>query len=130
MNLYILIAAILCLILGIVHSFLGEYLIFKLKRKKGNLIPSIASSDFKERHLRIVWATWHLTSLLAFLIGALLIKTSLEQSAFNPNIYSFIIESITYTMFSASLLVLIGTRAKHTAWVVLIIIGTLLILGT
>jgi ABC-type proline/glycine betaine transport system permease subunit len=130
MNSYILIAAIFCIMLGLVHSFLGEYLIFKTKRKKGNFIPSIVSSDLTERHLRIVWATWHLTSLFGLLIGILLFKIASEHSALSLRINHFILESITYTMFTASLLVLVGTRGKHPAWVVLILIGIILILGT
>lgn len=126
MNTYILIAGILCFLLGMVHSILGEYLIFKNKREKRELVPSKESPELKERHLRILWATWHLTSLFGWCIGVILINISLEQ---NLKRYDFILLSISYTMFLASLLVLIGTKGKHPGWVVLLVIGILLIVG-
>lgn len=110
MNVYIFVAGILCFLLGIVHSVLGEYLIFKDKRNKGKLVPSKESPALKERHLRILWATWHLTSLFGWCIGAILIRISQKQ---NLESHGFMLQSITYTMFLTSLLVLIGTKGKH-----------------
>ncbi len=59
--------------------------------------------------------------------GAILMKISLEQ---NLEYYDFILQSITFTMFLASILVLIGTKGKHPGWIVLLLIGILLILGS
>lgn len=129
MNTYIFVAGILCFLLGIIHSVLGENLIFKSKRNKGSLVPSKKSPALKERHLRIIWATWHLASLFGWCIGAILIIISRNQNAPLINSFDFILQTIMYIMFSASLLVLIGTKAKHPGWVVLLIIGILLILG-
>lgn len=127
MNPYFFLAAILCFLLGIVHSFLGEYLIFNKKRNKGSIVPSKSSADLNERHLRILWATWHLSSIFGWCLGAILIKISLEQ---NLEHYDFILQSITYGMFLTSLLVVIGTKGKHQGWIVLVLIGILLILGS
>jgi len=129
MNTYIFVAGILCFLLGIVHSILGEYLIFKTKRDKGSLVPSKESSELKERHLRIIWATWHLASIFGWCIGTILVKISLAQNEQQYDSYGFIIQSITYTMFLGSLLVLVGTKGKHPGWIVLLVIGILLILG-
>lgn len=129
MNFYFLIAGILCVLLGLVHSILGEYLIFKDKRVKGNLVPTKVNADLKERHLRIIWATWHLVSLFGWCIGAFLVKASLDVSSLNDQIGNFIINTTIFTMFASSFLVLIGTKGKHPGWIVLALIGLLLIIG-
>ncbi len=129
MNLYLLIAGILCFFLGVAHSFLGEYLIFKHKRNKGSLVPSKGSAALKERHLRILWATWHLASVFGWCIGAILIKISVLEILQNQELIDFILQSIIYTMFFTSLLVLVGTKGKHPGWIVLLIIGIVTIIG-
>ncbi|WP_025667631.1 hypothetical protein [Aquimarina megaterium] len=129
MNTYLCIAGMLCFFLGIVHSILGEYLIFNSKRKKGNLVPSKKSEALKERHLRILWATWHLASVFGWCIGAVLIKISVEYNELKSTSIDFIIQSIIYTMFLTSLLVLVGTKGKHPGWIVLLLIGILVVIG-
>lgn len=129
MNIYFLIAGTLCFILGLFHSILGEYLIFKNKRKTGNLVPTKVNTELKERHLRIIWATWHLSSFFGWCIGAFLIKTSLDQNELDFELTNFIINSTALTMFASSLLVLIGSKGKHPGWIVLILIGILLLIG-
>ncbi len=129
MNTYLCIAGILCFLLGIIHSILGEYLIFNSKRNRGSLVPSKKSEALKERHLRILWATWHLASVFGWCIGAILIKISIEYNELKSTSIDFIIQSIIYTMFLASLLVLVGTKGKHPGWVVLLLIGILVVIG-
>jgi hypothetical protein len=129
MNIYLLIAAILCFFLGLVHSFLGEYLIFKHKRKKGSLVPSKGSIELKERHLRILWATWHLASVFGWCIGAILMKIAVTENLLNKELSNFILQSIIITMFFSSAVVLIGTKGKHPGWIVLLLIGILTIIG-
>lgn len=130
MNTYLILAGILCILLGIAHSVIGEYLIFNDKRNKGSLVPSKKSAELKERHLRIIWATWHLSSFLGWCIGAILIKISIEQNELNSNITDFIVQSIIYAMFASSLLVLFGTKGKHPGWVGFLLIGILLVIGS
>lgn len=129
MNSYLLTAAILCFFLGLVHSFLGEYLIFINKRKKGSLVPSKANVELKERHLRILWATWHLASVFGWCVGVILIKIALTENLLNKELVDFILQSIVFTMIFSSLLVLVGTKGKHPGWVVLLLIGILTIMG-
>ncbi|WP_339697982.1 hypothetical protein [uncultured Roseivirga sp.] len=130
MNTYTLSAAILCFLLGLVHSILGEYLIFKEKRIKGRFVPSKTGVELKERHLRILWATWHLTSLFGWCIGAFLIKVSLQKTSLNSDLIDFIITSTSYTMLAAALLVLLATKGKHPGWIILLLIAVLLITGS
>lgn len=129
MNNYLFIAGLLCFILGVVHSFLGEYLIFKDKRNKGRLIPSKNSNELKERHLRILWATWHLASVFGWCIGAILIKIAVLESQQNTEITCYILNAIHYTMFISSALVAVGTKGKHPGWIVLLAIGLLVFIG-
>ncbi|MFZ1807989.1 MAG: hypothetical protein WAU36_12230 [Cyclobacteriaceae bacterium] len=129
MNTYFLIAGILCFILGIVHSILGEVLIFKDKRNNGSIIPSKNSTELKERHLRIIWATWHLASVLGWCIGIILVRISLEQKDLSLKFIEMAIQPMIYTMFAGAFLVLIGTKGKHPGWVVLLLIGILLLIA-
>ena len=128
MNYYLLIAGILCFILGLIHSFLGEFLIFKNKRKKA-LVPNQGSQDLKERHLRILWATWHLASVFGWCIGAILIKISYNSRDINSSFTAFVIQSSMSAMLISSFLVLVGTKGRHPGWGGLAVIGSLLMFG-
>ncbi|MFD2725410.1 hypothetical protein [Hyunsoonleella rubra] len=129
MNQYLFIAGTLYFILGLVHSILGEILIFKNLKKSNKIIPTIVTSKLKERHLRIIWATWHLTSLFGWCIGVLLIKIGTRQTEMSADMMQFIITCIAITMLCASFLVFISTKGKHLGWIVLLIIGITPILG-
>jgi len=129
MNWHFFIAGIFCLLLGIAHSILGEFLIFKDKRREGSLIPSKGSEGLKQRHLRIIWATWHLASVFGWCLGAILIKVSIAQSSLNVSFVEFIIHSMIFAMLITSLLVLAATKGKHPGWIVLLVIAILLWMG-
>ena len=129
MNIFLIIAGLLCFLLGIVHSILGEYLIFNSKRKKGHLVPSMVNSELKERHLRILWATWHLVSVFGFCFGIILIYIALLRSEVNTGIIHLLIKSIASAMFMSALLVLVGTKGKHPGWIILLVITILIIIG-
>lgn len=129
MNTYILIAGILCIVLGLIHSLLGEYLIFKHKRNKSELVPTKGGKDLREKHLRIIWATWHLASIFGLCIGLLLIRLSNDSNQMDALLLSSIFQIVTVSMFIASFLVLYSTKAKHPGWIVLLFIGVLLLLG-
>lgn len=129
MNIYFLIAGILCFILGFAHSIVGESLMFKDKKKPGHIVPTKGSTELKGPHLRIIWANWHLSSLFGWCIGAFLIKISLHQHKLDAALLDFMLGSIVFTMFASSLLVLIATKGKHPGWIVLLLIGILCIIG-
>ena len=125
MNLPILIAGLLCLLLGVAHSLIGEVLIFHKKRRKGALVPSKGGEGLKEKHLRIIWATWHLASFFGWAFGAILIRLALfEEGAKLAN--QFMIQAISISTLAAGLLVFIATKGKHPGWIVLLIISALL----
>lgn len=129
MNIYFLISGILCFLLGISHSILGEYLIFNSKRDSGALVPTLGDENLKERHLRILWATWHLASVFGWCIGVILIKFSVHQSDINLGATELIVWCIVWTMLFSSLIVFTATNGKHPGWIVLLVIGVLLLTG-
>ncbi len=130
MDHYIYVAGLLCFILGSVHSILGEVLIFRKLSKSNKIIPTITTSKLKERHFRIIWATWHLTSLFGWCIGAILLKMATKYNIQTNELFQFILTSITITMFRSSLLVFIATKGKHLGWTILLIVGILTLLET
>jgi len=130
MNLYYLIAGILCFILGLVHSILGETMIFKNKRNKGSIVPSKKGPDLREGHLRIIWSTWHLASVFGWCLGFILIKVALADTNVYGAYFELLSAPILLTMFLGSALVLIGTKGKHPGWIVLLLIGVLIFLGS
>lgn len=111
---YFLIAAILVVIVGIIHSVLGEFLIFRHLRKNG-IVPILAAPPLRERHVRILWASWHMVTVFGFGFGVVLLW--LSQSMPNGNYEPFIKEVIIYSMLANSLLVLWATRGKHLGWI-------------
>ena len=129
MNLYFLIAGLLCFPLGIAHSLLGEVLIFKEKRQKGQIVPNIVNEELKERHLRIIWATWHMCSVFGFSLGVILIYIALNIHQLSPEITQVFVSVISLAMFLGGFFVLGATKAKHPGWIVFLIIGILLLLG-
>ena len=130
MNTYFFFAGILCFVLGLVHSILGEYLIFLRKRNKGCLVPTKVQSDLKEGHLRIIWATWHLASVFGWCIGVILLKIATDPGEMNSGLGAVIIQSAIYSMALGAALVLIGTKGRHPGWIVLLLIALLLWMGS
>ncbi|MGW9686351.1 hypothetical protein [Flagellimonas sp. 2504JD1-5] len=130
MNTYFLAAGILCILLGLAHSIFGEILIFNGKRNKGSIVPTKKNPGLRTRHLRIIWANWHLSSVFGWCLGAILIKIALTYNDLNHEIGTFIVRAIICTIFTGSLLVLVGTKGKHPGWIVLFVIGILLIIGS
>lgn len=56
MHMLLAIAAGLAFLTGIVHSVLGELLIFRHLRS-GTLVPTTDALPLKSRNIRIIWAT-------------------------------------------------------------------------
>lgn len=129
MNVYFLSAGILCILLGIAHSVIGEYLIFHPRRVGNNLVPTASSKELRERHLRILWATWHLATVFGAGFGLLLMQVSAIPNAATTEFAGFMIAAIQYVMLAGSLLVLVATRGKHPGWFVLLCIAILLWMG-
>jgi hypothetical protein len=92
-------------------------------------MSTLVSNSLKERHLRIIWATWHLASIFGFCIGTLLIKIALDQNLVSTELLKFITISISVSMLCSSILVFTGTKGKHPGWIILLGIGILTFLS-
>lgn len=110
-------------LVGLVHSVLGEVLVFRALRTRG-IVPTTAQPLLRERQLRIVWASWHLVTLLGWLLAALLWRLAAEPPA-APWV-AWTTSAIGVTVAACGLLVLYATRGRHPAWAVLLGIAALL----
>lgn len=124
----LLAAGLLTFLLGLIHSIMGEVLIFKRLRSSG-VIPTNGGSLLKERHVRILWASWHLVTVFGWGLAVILCWFSMSASA-EVVIPSFIASSVVISMVAGSALVLIGTTGKHPGWLVLAAIAILTLLGS
>lgn len=105
----------LLVLLGLVHSLLGERLIFRQLRDKG-LVPTRSQPQLRERQLRITWAAWHLVTLFGWALAALLWQLAgLPDSA----LHDVIVKTTLASTAAGAALVLYATRARHPGWVVL-----------
>lgn len=108
-------AAVLVVLLGIAHSILGErYILTRLFRRE---LPKLfGGSEFTRNTLRFAW---HLTTLLAFALGAIL---WLLPSAPPPERLARV---LGWLLIASGALPLVFTRGRHLAWVVLFAAGGL-----
>lgn len=102
------IAGYLAIALGLVHSVLGERLIFARWRK--------TPPDIPRQHRGIIWASWHALTLFGAVIGIILIRVPLDAPT---------IMIIGVVMVLAAIFVAYGTRWRHPGWIILTVIGGL-----
>lgn len=125
MNTYFLIAAIIAVLVGLIHSALGELLIFKKLRSAG-LIPKQPAPPLQARNIRILWATWHLASVFGFAFASILFSFAYGDSAPDTRI----INALIFAFVGGSGLVLVATRGKHPGWIGLLLVAVLTYLGS
>ncbi|GEM44412.1 hypothetical protein [Deinococcus cellulosilyticus] len=116
---HLLIAAILMVLIGAIHSVLGEILIFQRLRKNG-WIPTEGAPILKESHVRILWATWHLGSVFGWGMACLLFQMAHQPSETGTE------GVIALSSALAGLLVLVGTHGRHPGWVGLLAVALLI----
>lgn len=122
---YLIAAGVLMILIGIAHSVIGEILIFRQLRA-GTIVPLLAPPPLRERHLRILWANWHLTSALGWGLAALLILIAVAP---DPSSYALQVRTIAVATLAGSLLVLYATRGRHPGWIGLLVAAVLAWLG-
>jgi hypothetical protein len=120
MNRLFLAAASLAFIVGLVHSILGEALIFRRMRER-SLIPTNGGRVLGEGHVRILWASWHILTVFGWCLAAILLWLSQAQPAGSR----LLSQAIVIAMLAASLLVLVGTKGRHPGWVGLLGVAVL-----
>lgn len=115
-------SGVLALATGIVHSVLGEVLIFRHVRS-GGLVPAMGAPPLRERNIRILWATWHLASVFGWAFAIVLIGIGLAPLNDSPR--PLVLSAIVFANLAGSLLVLIGTKGRHPGWIALLLVAAL-----
>ena len=123
MNIYLGTAAVLSLLGGVIHSVLGERLIFRVLPEAG--LPEVSGSrTFTKRILRLFW---HLVSVawwgLAAVLWGLAAIPNLDATA------RWLANLIGLTFLASFIVALVGSHGRHFAWVVLLLIALLVWLG-
>jgi hypothetical protein len=123
MNTALLVAAALIFLLGLVHSLLGErYILIRLFRRSD--LPRLFGSDlFTRRTLRFAW---HLTTVVWFGIGAMLVHVVMGGPLSTPEVGGI----VAVTSAASALVSLVGSRGRHPAWVVFLAVAALVWVGT
>jgi hypothetical protein len=127
MNWYFFSAAALAFVVGLVHSILGEKLIFRRMRSSG-VVPTNGGGVLREPHVRILWATWHVVTALGWCAAAILLWLALPSST--HLVQSVLPKAIGAAMLASSVLVLVGTNGKHPGWVGLLLVAILTTAGS
>ncbi|MBT0588043.1 hypothetical protein [Alteromonas oceanisediminis] len=123
MNMYLIAAALLSIFVGLVHSALGEVLVFKNLRRR-TVVPTLSAVPLQARNVRILWATWHIASIFGFAVAYILFHASTQ-----PALEVYVINALALAMLSSGLLVMVATRGKHPGWVGLTSVAVLCWLG-
>ena len=126
MNWYFTAAGVLTFAIGLVHSALGEQLIFRRMRSAG-FIPTNGGQVLREPHVRILWASWHVVTAMGWCVAVALFWLALPSSKHLAQ--SLVAEAIVVSMLASSILVLVGTKGKHLGWVGLLGVAILTAIG-
>lgn len=126
MNCYFAAASVLAFLVGLVHSVLGEVLIFR-RMRQGGIVPTNGAKLIGEGHVRILWASWHVLTVFGWSAASILLWLSLESAP--PNTQGFVSRAISISMLVGAALVFVGTKAKHPGWVGLLGVAVLAWLG-
>jgi hypothetical protein len=111
------VAAVLTLLLGLAHSYLGErYILIRLFRQ-GNLPHLLGGEAFTRHTLRFAW---HLLTVAWFGFAGLLLHAVSDGSGARTRVH---VMSLMYAASGA--VTLVGSRGRHLAWVVLFVIAGL-----
>ncbi|HEY8881197.1 MAG TPA: hypothetical protein VIN03_26765 [Roseateles sp.] len=126
MNAWLVGAAALVFVIGLVHSWLGERLVFKHLRT-GGLVPNGGQPGLREYQTRILWASWHVVTALAWALAAVLLW--LAQPAVQA-LSGGAIETVAAMALAVSGgLVLLSNRGRHPAWIALLAAAALVLMS-
>lgn len=122
MNMLLIAAAVLAFATGLAHTVIGELLIFR-RLRRGTVVPTFGGDVLRERHIRILWASWHVLTLLGWCMAAMLVELAALPAS---DITRIVARLISLGMFSGALLVLIGTRGRHPGWLAMSLVALLI----
>lgn len=112
MNVWYLTAAALLIVLGALHSLLGERLVIARLREHEPLPELLGSRRFMGQVLRL---TWHITTVLMWAIAGLLIYWARTGNDSYPETAIVVITLLVSAVISAAI-----ARGKHFSWWVLL----------
>jgi hypothetical protein len=120
MNWFVLAAGILAVLVGVVHSWLGESRIFARLRH-----ADFDGNPILKRYFGIIWASWHFLSVLGWSIAAILIWAAVARV---PD-FAPVQIAVALGMAMGAALVFVATKARHLGWVGLLGVSVLLVAG-
>jgi hypothetical protein len=123
MNFYLFSAGIVMFALAIMHSVLGERLIFKHVRA-GTPGHIAANQLLPARRWDALWSTWHLLSVLGLGLSAAMIAAAMYGEVAKAADTVAIIMAATFAI--AGVYWFVGTKGKHPAWIGLLAIAALI----
>lgn len=126
MNPYLVAAAGLALVVGLVHSWLGERWVFS-RMRQGGWLPTRGGGVLREAHVRILWASWHGLTVLGWALAAVLLLLAVQPAT--SALQTRLLHIVALAMLATALLVFIGTRARHPGWLGLLGVAVLTLLG-
>lgn len=118
-NSWLVLGGALTLLVALVHSVLGEILIFQ-RMRSGALVPTKGQPVLRERHVRILWATWHIVSLLGFGMAAVLLGMALLPQW---ELRDLLLRAVSLSMGASSALVLFATKGMQPGWLGLLLVA-------
>lgn len=126
MNAWLVAAAALVFAIGLAHSWLGELMIFRQLRR-GGIVPSGGDPVLRAFQTRILWASWHLVTLMGWAFTALLLW--LARPAAQAASGGVVEGGIAAALAAGAGLVLWSNRGRHPAWIALGVAAVLVWLG-
>lgn len=119
MDTLLLIAAVLAVLVGVAHSYLGErYILMRLFRRTE--LPKLLGSDvFTRRTLRFAW---HITSIAWLGFAALLLVLAAGDPA---SLRENSLKVVAATFAAHAALTGGASRGRHLAWIVFLAIAVL-----
>ena len=118
---FLIAAGCLAILVGGIHSAVGEVLIFN-RMRRGAIIPTDGGDRLRERHVRILWASWHLVTIFGLALAIILLR--LGMAPLSP-VRPFLTLVIALSMAAGGLLVLYATRGRHPGWIGLVGVAVL-----
>ena len=115
-------AGVLAAVTGVVHSVLGERLIFRHLRQ-GSVVPTGDAPPLRSRHVRILWATWHIGSVFGWAFAGVLFQ--LASAPGDQALRPLLVSAIVFGYLGSSMLVLVGTKGRHTGWIALLLVAVM-----
>lgn len=128
-NTYYACSGVAVLLLGIAHTVIGEKLIFRRLRDAGRrdaIVPTHGGDVLLERHVRILWATWHVATALGWGIAGVLLWLAHTPATEATRLVAF---AIVVTLLDSAGLVFFGTHGRHPGWIGFLGAAILVLLG-